>query len=132
MMKIDCQWIENKLEAFFGEQLTAEESQQFSSHIESCSDCRQKLAELKSIDPLIKQVFQHEMAVSRAPRRVRWSALAGAAATAVAAVLAVVILLHRPQPVPSVPVLSSAPPAGLVVTRTPAEEPSTPKSGSGE
>ena len=131
-MKIDCQWIENKLEAFFCEQLTAEEARQFSNHLESCAECRRKVAELKSIDPLIRRFFQHELAVARAPRRVRWSALAGVTATAVAAVFAFVILLHRPQPVPPVPLVSQAPSPGLVATSTPAEapSPSTPKSGS--
>ena len=129
-MKIDCQWIENKLEAFFGEQLTAEEGRQFSNHLENCTACRQKVAELKSIDPLLQRFFQHELAVARAPRRVRWSALAGVTATAVAAVFAFVILLRPPQPLASVPLVSEVPSPGLVATGTPVEAPSTPKSGS--
>jgi hypothetical protein len=123
-MNIDCRWIQDNLEAFFCERLSAEENALALRHIESCQRCRQSVDELRSVDPLIKNLFQQELAVARAPRRVRWSVPVGAAATAVAAIIAVAVF-RTPQPVLPPPALSSIPAPAVVASTTPA--PSVPK-----
>ena len=114
-MKNDCQWIETKLEGFFCEQLNAEENGLVLQHLESCRACRENVDALRSVDPLIKQLFQNELAIARAPRRLRWPALVGATAAAFASVI-VVLVLRVPQPPAPVTMLSQAPPPAVVAT----------------
>lgn len=124
-MKNDCQWIETKLEGFFCENLSAEENRLVVQHLESCRACREEVDSVRSVDPLIKRLFQNDLAIARAPRRLRWSALVGATAAAVAAVI-VVLVLRVPQPSAPVPMLSQAPPPSVVATSH-TEVSSTPK-----
>jgi hypothetical protein len=124
-MNIDCQWIHNNLEAFFCERLTVEENSLALRHIESCETCRRAVDELRSVDPLIKQLFNNELMVARAPRRFRWSVPLGVAATGVAAIIAIVALRAPQQPVSPLQV-SSLPSPAAVATTSP-ESPSIPK-----
>lgn len=125
-MKIDCQWIEQNMEAFFCERLSVEENTQVLRHLETCTGCRDAVAELRSVDPLIKQLFRRELAVARAPRRLRWSALVPAAAVTLAALVAIVVALGPPPKV-SVPLMSSQPSASAVIATNPPELPAIPK-----
>src|SRR5215469_9962450 len=107
-MNIDCRWIEEKMEAFFCDQLGAQERDSFHLHVESCGQCRQRLEELTSIDPLIKQLFRHELVIATTPRRRRWSILVGAVATAATALIVMIALRKPPAPAPIV--LTPVPP----------------------
>src|SRR5215831_15140075 len=119
-MNIDCQWIHNNLEAFFCERLTGEENSLALRHIESCENCRKTVDEIRSVDPLIKKLFRQELAAAHHPRRIRWSVPVGIAATAVAAVAAIVVM-RTPQerPVVSPPIISSLPAPAAVTTAQP-------------
>ena len=89
-MNIDCRWIEENLEAFFCERLAVEETHIAQNHVDNCVNCREKVAAIRSVDPLIQRFFQHEMAIARAPKRRRSPVLLGAFATSIAAVIVVV------------------------------------------
>jgi len=85
-----------------------------------CLPCRQKVEGLHRIDPLIKNLFQANLAIARMPRPRRSPALVGgvAAAAATAVILAVVFL--TPQKV-------SGPLATPTMTSSAPEQPSIPK-----
>src|ERR1051326_3059596 len=60
-MNIDCQWIENNLEALFSGTLKLEDQGRAQHHIENCGPCAREVAALRSIDPLVKRYFQGEL-----------------------------------------------------------------------
>lgn len=118
-MTVDCQWIEKNLEALFCGSLAEEDERLARKHIETCPHCREEVVALNAIDPLIKRHFLHEMAVARAPRRVRASFVYGGAAAALLFALMFAALLRTPQPNTPVPVVASQP-------QTPATAPTEP------
>lgn len=99
---MDCQWVENHLEAIFCDNLAEDENRLARAHIESCAACRNEVQALMAIDPVIKTYFQTQLAQAvragdaraRGIRRFRWSLQA--AAVAVAAIV-LVVLLRTPQ-----------------------------------
>jgi len=74
-MNIDCRWLEQNLEGFFCDRLSANEMDQLQLHVDNCSECQGTLREFQAVDPLIRQLFQHDLAVAQAPQRVRQSRL---------------------------------------------------------
>jgi len=89
-MNIDCQWISKNLEALFCDGLASEEDRLARTHIESCPRCKEEVAELIAIDPLIKHYFQRELSLARHrrsasafPRRVIGLMAAGVAVAAI-------------------------------------------------
>ena len=115
-MTVDCKWMSAHLEAYCCDRLSGEECAQARLHFETCSACREELAGLEAIDPLVKKLFRYRMAVARSPRtaapRRRWVP-ATAAVLALSAVLVVALFL-RPVSVPSpdqTPAIAPATPA---------------------
>ena len=89
-MNIDCQWISKNLEALFCNGLAPEEDRLARTHIESCPGCKEEVAALTAIDPLIKSYFQRELSLagrrrspSAFPRRVLGLTAAGVAVAAI-------------------------------------------------
>jgi len=88
-MTVDCQWIENNLEALFCDSLNEEQTRLARAHIENCVACREETQTLNAIDPLIKQHFRRELAIARRPRAVNTRRVFGVsgATLALAAIL---------------------------------------------
>src|SRR5262245_12776194 len=87
-MKIDCQWVENHLEAIFCDNLGEDENRQARAHIESCIKCRNEVQALLASDPVIKKYFRTQLtqavragdAPARGVRGLRWTVPAAAVA----------------------------------------------------
>ena len=94
-MNADCQWIDSNLEAFFCDGLNSDGNRRARNHIAACDRCRDMVAELKAVDPLVKKLFQHELAHARSPQR-RSPVLIGSVAAAFAALI-LVIAIEVPQ-----------------------------------
>ena len=85
---MDCQWVEDHLEAIFSDKLAAEENRRARQHIESCDACRNEVQALIAIDPMIKKYFRAQLleatragdAPARGVRGFRWTLQAGAVA----------------------------------------------------
>src|SRR5690349_3845898 len=108
-MKVDCQWIEENLEALSFERLSPEDDYRARTHVDSCSHCREKLADLKIVDPLIKQLFRQNLAIARTPRKRRSPILVGAFGTGLAVIIVLIIISAMPRTVTDVPRLESTP-----------------------
>jgi len=118
-MKVDCQWIEENLEGVFCERLGAEEDRLARLHLDSCAACRLKVEELTKVDPVIKQIFRQNLAVARAPRVRRSPIWAGAFASALIAVIFVVVW-RVPRARTPAPAAVESPAVIAEVERTPA------------
>ncbi len=118
-MNIDCQWIEKNMEAFFCDGLDDRETQLARDHVESCAKCRQEVAALIAVDPIVKNYFRQQMSIARAPRRVRRSFAYGTAAAMVAAVFLFAVILRGPQANVLNP--ASGPQSQTTAANTPAE-----------
>ena len=72
-MKVDCQWFNTNLEAFFCDSLDAQQLQLASEHLKTCLSCRSEVQALRDVDPLVKQLLEFRMtkaiAGAHAPRR---------------------------------------------------------------
>jgi hypothetical protein len=90
-MNADCQWIDSKLEAFFCDGLTADENRRTRKHLADCDRCRDVVAELNAVDPVVRKLFRHELARARSPQR-RSPVLIGSVATAFAALILVIVM----------------------------------------
>jgi hypothetical protein len=108
-MKVDCQWIEENLEALSSDRLSPEDDFHARTHLESCSHCREKLADLKMVDPLVKQLFRQNLAIARTPRRRRSPVLIGAFGTGLVAIILLIVISAMPRGVADVPRLQSPP-----------------------
>jgi hypothetical protein len=101
-MNMDCQWVENHLEAIFCDTLAEEETGLAREHIGNCASCRNEVQSLMAIDPVIKKYFHAQLtraaragdAPVHGARRFRWSLQAAA----VAVVAVVLVLLFRIPP----------------------------------
>jgi hypothetical protein len=91
---INCQWIENNLEALYSERLDLEQVRLARAHIESCQSCSREVQALNAVDPLIKNYFRRELQVAQQRRTVRAGRVFGlsAATLALVAVLLFVVL----------------------------------------
>lgn len=116
-MNVDCRWIEENLEAICCDRLNLEEDRLTRSHLENCTHCRAKFAELTSIDPIIQQIFRHDLAIARTPKVRRSPVLIGGFATAFALILAVLVWAIPPHSNSTAPVIQ-APPAVAQVSET--------------
>jgi hypothetical protein len=72
-MKVDCQWLNANLEAFFCDSLDADQLQLVSEHLRTCLSCRSEVQALRDVDPLVKQLLEYRtmkaVASAHAPRR---------------------------------------------------------------
>jgi hypothetical protein len=95
----NCEWLNSKLEAYFCDDLTGDELKRFQGHLGSCAECHQQVQSLKQIDPLVRGVLQHRLAIAQmaahANGRPRVFKLAVAAAGMVA--VAVVLMVFGPR-----------------------------------
>jgi hypothetical protein len=101
-MTTNCQWCESKLEAYFSEDLGAEDRGLFQAHLASCEACSHQVKELREIDPLVQQVLHRRLAVARTAgqwntRPRVWRAALAGSGIALAAVLGLGILALRPE-----------------------------------
>lgn len=120
MTKIDCQWIETNIEAYFCDRLSFEQKVVAQNHIQDCSGCREQVQGLNEVDPLVKQVFRYNLAVARTPRRARhWAVIYGTPVAVFATLVIAVLALQSPQP-GVVPVPDGASPPRMVAA-VPAE-----------
>jgi hypothetical protein len=121
---INCQWLENNLEALYCDRLDPEQVRLARTHIESCASCSREVQALNAIDPLVKNHFQSELQVARQRRTLRAGRVFGlsAATLALVAVLLFVVLgtpqtvVQKVQPSPSVASSEVAPVAQNGVT----------------
>ena len=115
-MNIDCQWISKNLEALFCNGLAPEEDRLARTHIESCPGCKEEVAALTAIDPLIKSYFQRELSLagrrrspSAFPRRVLGLTAAGVAVAAILFALVPRAPETTPIAQPPAPIAQTAP-----------------------
>jgi hypothetical protein len=127
----NCEWLSSKLEAYFCDDLAGEELRRFQTHLASCQECSQEVESLKQIDPLVRSVLQHRLAIAKTAVRTNGRPRVFKLALAIGGTLAAAILLGvygmRSTPEPSAPPVASQPPA---IERT--TEPDGIKKGSGE
>ncbi len=114
-MNVDCHWIEENLE-----RLAFEDDRLAQGHLAVCAHCREQIESLRAIDPMVKQVFEYDLAIARSPKRRRSPVLIGAFGTAIAAALLLIVAqVRQPASTPGTP----APPA--MTSKIPAPEPAT-------
>ncbi len=90
-MNADCQWIDSNLEAFFCDGLNSDQDRRARNHIADCDRCRDMVAELRAVDPIVQKLFRHELARARSPQR-RSPVLIGSVAAAFAALILVIVI----------------------------------------
>jgi hypothetical protein len=116
---INCQWIENNLEALYCDKLDQEQVRLARAHIENCQSCSREVQALNAIDPLVKKYFRRELQIARQRRTLRAGRLFGlsAATLALVAILLFVALgtpqtqVRHQQPSASLTPQDVAPPA---------------------
>ena len=91
---INCQWIENNLEALYCDKLDQEQVRLARAHIENCQSCSREVQALNAIDPLVKRHFKRELQIAQQRRTLRAGRLFGlsAATLALVAILFFVVL----------------------------------------
>ncbi|HET9220336.1 MAG TPA: zf-HC2 domain-containing protein [Terriglobia bacterium] len=62
----NCEWLNSKLEAYFCDDLADPELQRFQQHVETCADCRDEVESLTQIEPMMRGVLQHRLALALA------------------------------------------------------------------
>jgi hypothetical protein len=120
---LDCQWIENNLEALFCDGLESEQNRLAREHIESCALCRREVEALNAIDPLVKKHFQRELRAAQQPRIVhagRAFVLSTAGVALVALLLFVALRPAQNSPVATAAQPTAVPPAPLTEVQAPA------------
>jgi hypothetical protein len=122
-MNAECQWIDSNLEAYFCDALNSDENRRARNHIADCDRCRGMVAELNAVDPVVRGLFRHELARARSPQR-RSPALIGSVATALAALILVIVMqvprfVTNDNPQVNLPFASA--------TTAPLDEPAIPK-----
>jgi hypothetical protein len=122
-MTVDCQWVENNLEALFCDSLNEEQTRLARAHIDNCVACREETQMLNAIDPVIKQHFRRELAIARRPRAVNTRRVFGVSGAALAVVAILLFAVTRPpqtNPVtPPLPSQSQIAPTASVVPPPP-------------
>jgi hypothetical protein len=118
-MNVDCQWIQENQEALTFERLSPEDDHRARMHLESCKQCREKLEDLRIVDPMIKQLFRQNLAIARTPQKRRSPVLIGAFGTGFAAIIILIVISTMSRPVSNVPRLESPPAVASIPTSTP-------------
>src|SRR5688572_10278075 len=124
-----CEWFNSRLEAYFCDDLSGGDLQRFQAHMQSCGACRHEVDSLKEIDPLMRGVLQHRLALDQTPIRTNGQprvlkfALAGA--TLVAALFLVVLGLTYLPGTPETSVVLQ--PAAVEDTAQPVKKDDTPQ-----
>jgi len=111
----NCEWLNSKLEAYFCSDLAGDEQQRFQAHLASCADCRQNVESFSAIDPLVRGVLQHRLAIAqtavRSNGRPRVFRLAlGTVGALAVAVIVLIIGMKNVQEAPA-PAVAAQPPA---------------------
>ena len=60
-MTIDCSWLNDNLEAYCCDRLSAEEQRRAKSHLETCETCSRELESIEAIDPLVRNLLQYRL-----------------------------------------------------------------------
>lgn len=104
----NCEWLNSKLESYYCDALGEQELQRFKTHLASCADCRQEVESLNSIDPMVRRVMQHRLAIAQMavrgngrPGIVKFALAAGTLAAALLLLLVGLRFLQQP-PAPTV------------------------------
>jgi hypothetical protein len=95
-MKPDCEWFEQNIEAFFSGNLTQEQERVAQSHLETCVTCRDQVTDIETVDPLIKRIFQFELALAQTSKRRRSTLVHAVAAVAALAMVILSVMLWIP------------------------------------
>ncbi len=116
-MTTNCQWCQSKIEAYFCDDLSAEEFGLFQAHLASCPTCHREVQELADIDPMMQKVLQRRLAQAHAAgqwntRPRVWKVALAGSGIALAAVLGIGVLTLKPVVQP--PVAASIEPAKFV------------------
>ncbi len=123
-MTVDCQWIENNLEALMCDRLNEEESRVAREHIENCVSCRKETEALNAVDPLIKSYFSRELEIARRPRVAHRARVFGFSGATAAAVIVLLLVLTRTGQTPVLPPTPVTPPNVTAIAS--GQEPSKP------
>jgi hypothetical protein len=128
---MNCQWIENNLEALLCDRLDPEHAQQARAHIENCAACRSELQAFNAIDPLIKRHFQSELRRANQPRVVRGGRIFGLSAATLSLVAALLFVAFRtPQSTPAPPAVHvSVPSPSIAEVQPPLPQDKNPDAG---
>jgi hypothetical protein len=109
----NCEWLNSRLEAYFCDDLADPELQRFQQHLETCAHCRYEVESLNEIDPLMRGVFQHRMALAHGSvytnGRSRVLKIGLAFASFTAALVLAVLGLKLYQDIPAPPVAVQPP-----------------------
>ena len=120
-MNIDCQWIDKNMEVFFCDGLDEQETRLARAHVEGCPRCRNEVAALAAVDPIVKNFFRRQMSAARAPRRLRRSFAYGTAAAVLVSAFLFAMILRGPQVSTTSSVPASSQPQ--IASNAPAEAP---------
>jgi Putative zinc-finger len=126
----NCEWMNSRLEAYFCDDLSDPELQRFRTHLETCAKCQHEVSSLKSIDPLLRGVLRHRLALAQRPvhsnGRPRILRLALAAGSLAAALVLLVLgsTYYQETPAPSV---AAKPPAVEISTEPRVKKDATPQ-----
>jgi hypothetical protein len=111
----NCEWLNSRLEAYFCDDLAGDELRRFEAHLSSCAECRQVVDSYNRIDPMVRGVLQHRLAIAQMAAhnngrsRVLKLALAGSG-TLVAVLVLSIIGMRSMQDTPVPPVAVQPPP----------------------
>lgn len=61
----NCEWLNSRLEAYFCDDLGDSELKRFQQHLKTCADCRYEVESLGQIDPMMRGVLQHRLALAQ-------------------------------------------------------------------
>src|SRR5258705_13758707 len=117
-MKVDCRWVNARLENYFCDRLDAEQVRLTLEHLQSCENCNREVQSLRNVDGLVQQLFRYRMSVAKSQhvsrRRIALPLSLAGAGVALASFLGLA-LWTRPE-VPAPPV--AVPPAAAPIQQT--------------
>jgi hypothetical protein len=110
--------MDSRFEAYCCDRLDDSEWRLAESHLKDCSQCREELAGLNAVDPLVKDVFRHRLSVARSPRAPQLRLRVFPVAATALAIIAVVTGLVFIRPTVNAPEL---PPVAIQAPVAPTE-----------